>query len=76
MKQLLGKNKTDDMTKGPNKYEDAVRQLEEIVEKIESGEFDIDSLTIQLERAQNLIKICRDRLTKTDEQIKNMLENG
>ena len=76
MKQLLEKNKTYDMTKGPNKYEDAVRQLEEIVEKIESGEFDIDSLTIQLERAQNLIKICRDRLTKTDEQIKNMLENG
>lgn len=55
------------------KYEDAVRQLEEIVEKMESGQLDIDSLSEQLKTAQRLIKMCKDKLTKTDAEIKKIL---
>ena len=62
------------MPKGTIKYEEAVRQLEDIVEKMESGELDIDSLCAQLKVAQKLIKQCKDRLTKTDEEIKKILE--
>ncbi len=56
------------------KYETAVKQLESIVGKMETGELDIDSLSEQLKTAKNLIKICRDKLTKTDEEIKKLLE--
>ncbi len=62
------------MPKETIKYEEAVRQLEDIVEKMESGELDIDSLCAQLKVAQKLIKQCKDRLTKTDEEIKKILE--
>ncbi|MCH3994210.1 MAG: exodeoxyribonuclease VII small subunit [Prevotella sp.] len=56
------------------KYEEAVRQLEEIVNKMENDELDIDSLTDQLEKARKLIKLCKDKLTKTDKDIHQILE--
>ena len=56
------------------KYEEAIRQLEEIVEKMENNELDIDQLSEQFKKAQALIKLCKDRLTKTDEEIKKILE--
>ena len=54
------------------KYEEALNQLETIVRKMEQGEYDIDELTEQLKKAQQLIKLCRDKLTKTDEEIKKI----
>lgn len=57
-------------------YEEAIKQLESIVRKMENDELDIDSLTDQLKEAQRLIKLCKDRLTKTDEEIRQILENG
>lgn len=55
------------------KYEDAVRELEQIVRQMENDELDIDSLGEQLKRAQELIKFCKNRLTKTDGEIKKIL---
>ena len=54
------------------KYEDAIQQLEDIVEKLESNELDIDEMPEALKRAQQLLKLCRDRLTKTDEEIQKI----
>ena len=56
-------------------YEEAIKKLETIVRKMENDELDIDSLTDQLKEAQRLIKLCKDRLTKTDEEIRQILEN-
>ena len=53
------------------KYEAAMMQLEEIVKKMENGDLDVDSLCEQLKVAQKLIKQCKDKLTKTDEEIKD-----
>lgn len=58
------------------KYEDAVKELETIVRRMESDELDVDSLTSQLKRAQQLIRLCKDRLMRTDEEIKRLLEDG
>ena len=57
------------------KYEEAMRQLEEIARKMESGELDIDSLSEQLKTAQKLIKLCKSKLTKTDEEIRKVLSS-
>lgn len=57
------------------KYEEAMRELEQIVARMENGEPDIDTLAAQLKTAQELIKYCKDKLTKTDEEIKKILEN-
>ena len=55
------------------KYEDSIKELESIVRRMENDELDIDTLDTQLKRAQTLIKSCRDKLTKTDEEIKSIL---
>lgn len=57
------------------KYEDAMRELERIVAQMENEEPDIDSLGEQLRRAQQLIKLCKAKLTKTDKEIKDILES-
>ncbi len=51
------------------KYEAAMAQLEAIVRKMESGEMDIDEIAAQLKSAQRLIKFCKDKLTKTEEEL-------
>ena len=57
------------------KYEDALRELEQIVNRMESGEYDIDQLTTQLKRAQTLITYCKERLSKTDAEVKKLLSS-
>lgn len=57
------------------KYEEAMRELERIVARMENEEPDIDSLGEQLRRAQQLIKLCKAKLTKTDKEIKDILES-
>ena len=62
------------MSKEEIKYEEAFAELQTIVRKMENDELDIDQMAEQLKRAQQLMKLCRDKLTKTDEEIKKILE--
>ena len=55
------------------KYEEAIKNLESIVTMMESGKLDLDQLEEKLKEAQQLIKLCRDKLTKTDEEISKLL---
>ena len=54
------------------KYEEALSRLETIVRKMESNEYDIDELAAQLKTAQRLIKYCKDKLTKTEEELQKI----
>ena len=56
------------------KYEDALKRLEEIVSGIEENKLDIDLIGEKRKEARELIKFCRDKLYKTDEEIKKILE--
>lgn len=58
------------------KYEAAFAELQAIVHKMENDELDIDHMADQLKRAQELIKLCKDKLTKTDEEIKKILSDS
>jgi exodeoxyribonuclease VII small subunit len=58
------------------KYEAAFAELQAIVHKMENDELDIDQMADQLKRAQELIKLCKDKLTKTDEEIKKILSDS
>ena len=55
------------------KYEQAYQELQTIVRRMENDELDIDQMSEQLKRAQQLIRLCKDKLTKTDEEIKKIL---
>ena len=55
------------------KYEAAYAELQAIVHRMENDELDIDQMSEQIKRAQLLIKLCKEKLTKTDEEIKKIL---
>ena len=61
------------MEKEELKYEAAMAELQSIVRKMENDELDIDQMAEQLKRAQELIKLCKDKLAKTDAEIKKIL---
>ena len=54
-------------------YSQAKQELEEIVSAIESGKLDVDALTEKVKRASELIAFCKERLTKTDEELQKIL---
>ena len=57
-------------------YDDAIKRLEEIVEQMESGKTGIDSLVAQLKEARQLVQMCKDKLLKTEEEIRKLkIEN-
>jgi exodeoxyribonuclease VII small subunit len=55
--------------KEEQKYEEALTKLEAIVTKMENNEYNIDEIAVQLKAAQRLIKFCKDKLTKTEEEL-------
>jgi len=64
------------MAKEKISYAQAVEEIEEILGRIEQGDLDVDELTKNVERVTNLLKICRARLKKTEEEINKILEEG
>ena len=55
-------------------YKDAITRLEKIVNNLQSDNCDIDTVVQQAREAANLIKICRERLTTTEAELKSVLE--
>ncbi len=53
-------------------YEEALIKLETIVRKMENDEYSIDEIAEQLKTAQQLIKFCKDKLSKTEQEIKKI----
>lgn len=62
------------MEKKDLKYSEAVKELEAITAKMQSSDCDIDSLAAMTTRALELLKFCKEKLFKTDEEVKKCLE--
>jgi exodeoxyribonuclease VII small subunit len=61
------------MNDKPN-YTEAFEELQEIVSEIEQGEISVDELAAKVKRAALLIKICKDKLTTTEEDVSKILK--
>ncbi len=55
-------------------YRAAIIELEGIVAKMESDNCDIDQLSEYTTRALQLLKFCKERLFKTNEEVEHCLE--
>jgi exodeoxyribonuclease VII small subunit len=55
-------------------YSEAVDKLRKIVAEIENGNLDVDVLSEKVKEATRLIKLCKDKLFKVDEDVKKALE--
>lgn len=55
-------------------YGKAMERLEALVAEMEEGELDIDLLGSRLKEAQELVRFCRGKLYKADEEVKKIME--
>jgi exodeoxyribonuclease VII small subunit len=62
------------MSKKQPSYGEAAARLEEILEKIEEGEVDIDELSGLVQEAAGLVTLCRDKIQAADVQVKTITE--
>jgi len=57
-------------------YSAAMSELQSIVGGLEASQVGIDELTNKIARAKYLSNICRERLRKTDKEVKMLFEEG
>lgn len=55
-------------------YTEAFQELQQIVSEMEEGEITIDELSEKVKRAALLIKICKTKLTTTEEDVNKILK--
>jgi exodeoxyribonuclease VII small subunit len=63
------------MAKKEFSFNTAVKEIEEILNKIESGELDVDKLSLEVKRASELIRQCQKKLRTTEEEINSIFKD-
>ncbi|HEC68818.1 MAG TPA: exodeoxyribonuclease VII small subunit [Candidatus Omnitrophica bacterium] len=56
------------------KFSEAFKELKTIVNFLEEEDLDVEELSAKVERALKLIKICREKIEKTELEVKNILK--
>lgn len=55
-------------------YEEAAKELDEILLELKEDKVSIDQLASKVERAAKLASYCSERLRSTENQIKDIIE--
>jgi exodeoxyribonuclease VII small subunit len=55
-------------------YQQAFEELQQIVKEVENEQIPLDVLSEKVRRATMLIKICKNRLQLTEEDVNKILE--
>jgi exodeoxyribonuclease VII small subunit len=62
------------MSKDPS-YNEAITEIEEILQKIETGELDVDDLTDKVKRVAFLLETtCKKKLKTTESEIQKVID--
>lgn len=62
------------MAKKDFSFNDAVKEIEKILQNIETGNLDVDKLSDEVKRASELIKQCQKKLRSTEEEINSIFK--
>jgi exodeoxyribonuclease VII small subunit len=55
-------------------YTEAFDELQQLVQEMENGEISVDELAIKVKRATELIAICKQKLTSTEQDVEAILK--
>lgn len=65
------------MSKNEAKFEDNIKELETIINELESGEVDLDTSIAKYTKAMKLVSLCDNKLKQVEEQVnKIVMDNG
>lgn len=62
------------MAKKNLSYTEAIQEIESILQQLEEGEMDVDILAEKVKRSTELIRLCKLKLQKTEEEVNKILE--
>lgn len=57
------------------KYNKAIKRLEEIIERIENEEIDVDELSDKVKEAIELIAMCKEKIEKAEMEVKRVVDD-
>ncbi|MCD7970385.1 MAG: exodeoxyribonuclease VII small subunit [Alistipes sp.] len=63
------------MAKQEISYAGAMARIEEILARFNEGELDVDTLAAEVKQATELIKFCRARLLKAEQEVSEILKD-
>ncbi len=63
------------MTKKERSYRESIEEVEAILEKIESGQTDIDDLAGEIKHAAKLLQECKEKLFRTEQEVEKILKS-
>jgi exodeoxyribonuclease VII small subunit len=50
-------------------YADAMRELDDILDELERDDLDVDVLAVRVQRASELIQLCRSRIARAQADV-------
>lgn len=56
-------------------YNQAIQEIENILREMQSENCDIDRLAANTKRAAELIELCRQRLTRTEQEVRKIISS-
>lgn len=56
-------------------YTAAFNELQQIVKDMENADISVDELSEKIKRCTLLIQICKDKLTKTEDEIEKLMRS-
>ena len=59
----------------PLGFEAALKRLEAIVEEMETGETDLDTMIASFEEGQRLVKLCTAKLSEVEKKIEKIVKD-
>lgn len=63
------------MAKKEFSFNEAVIEIEKILNNIETGDLDVDKLSVEVKRASELIKQCQKKLRNTEDEINSIFKD-
>jgi exodeoxyribonuclease VII small subunit len=62
------------MAKKTISYNEAINEIEDILNQLESEELDVDELSEKVKRVSVLLKLCKEKLHKTEKDVEDILK--
>jgi len=63
------------MAKSEIRYNDAILEIDEILDQIENDNLNIDDLSDKVKRVSFLLKTCKKKLVKTEAEIQKVIDD-
>ena len=61
--------------RGEKKFEDAIGELEGVVEQLESGELSLEDSLAAFENGVRLVKLCNQKLTEVEKKVEILVKD-